>query len=625
MRRVVVARALAVAAAAGLAAGVVATPGVATPAAAAPAGAPSAVAARSATAPRAATRSTPVPRAGASPDARYWVFFRDRGPAAWIEAERARGASGVTPRALARRARAAAARAREGIAPAPPTPDAATDPATPDAAAADLLDLPPAAPYVAAVEAAGGRVRVRSRWLDAVSVAATEAAIARIRDLPFVSEVRPVAPLESDDAIPRNRRSRADLLPHAAGPDEFDYGPSATQLDMIHVPEAHAMGYDGAGVVVGILDSGFELEHDAFRFLDVRGQRDFIHHDDDTSVDPTQDRPNQANHGTAVLSLLAGYAPGKLIGPAYGAAVLLGKTERIDVEVPTEEDTWCAGIEWMEAMGADLVTTSLSYPDWYRRRDLDGRTAVVTRMANLAFERGLLVFNSIGNYGPRPETLAPPGDAPGVIAVGAVNAQRRIVGFSSRGPTADGRVKPDVCAMGTGDRIASAAGRARYSFGGGTSYSTPLVAGVAALVIEAHPDWSPETVRDAIVMSADRADRPDDDYGWGIVNARDAILYPAIEGRIADATTGEPVARATVAWEPAAPGAVDSSRAAPSDAPPRGAVRTDSTGAYVAPNLPPGRYVLRVKADGYFDGVTEPIEVPPGIDEVNVRLRYRGE
>lgn len=559
---------------------------------------------------------------GAAGGAAYWVFFRDRGPEAWIEEARARGAGAVSPRALARRARVAAERAREGLAPRA-------------AAAPDLFDLPPPEPYVAAIVRAGGRVRVRSRWLDAVSVTATEEALSRIRGLPFVSEVRPVAPLERGDAgaagAPgggafgaRHRDSRGDLLHHAAGPDEFDYGPSAAQLDMLHVPEAHAMGYDGAGVVIGVLDSGFELEHEAFRFLDVRGERDFLHHDDDTSFDPRQDRPGQSNHGTSVLSVVGGYAPGRLIGPAYGAAYLLAKTERNDAEVPTEEDTWCAGIEWAEAMGADLVTTSLSYPDWYRAYNLDGRTAVVTRMANLAFDRGLLLVNSIGNYGPGPETLAPPSDSPGVLAVGAVNAARRVVGFSSRGPTADGRVKPDVCAMGSGDRMAGAWGRTVYQFGSGTSFSAPLVAGVAALVMEAHPDWSPETVRDALTMSADRADRPDDAYGWGIVNARDAILYPRIEGRIVDARTGEPIAGAAVAWEPAAAGSVDSTRAAASDSPPRGSVRSDSTGAYVIPNLPPGSYRIRASADEYAGGETEAIEVPPGIGDVNLALRWRG-
>jgi subtilisin family serine protease len=188
-------------------------------------------------------------------------------------------------------------------------------------------------------------------------------------------------------------------------------------------------------------------------------------------------------------------------------------------------------------------------------------------------------------------------------------------------------VKPELCALGAGVRLADARGRDTYESANGTSFSAPLVAGVAALVIEAHPDWSPEAVREALLQSASRAERPDNDYGWGLVNARDAILYPLIEGTITDAHTREPLSGATVSWEPAggAGGSVDSAFAAKGDSPPRGTVRTDAAGAYVIPNLPPGTYRLRIRADGYFDGETEPLEMPPNLSDVNVALRYRGE
>ena len=219
--------------------------------------------------------------------------------------------------------------------------------------------------------------------------------------------------------------------------------------------------------------------------------------------------------------------------------------------------------------------------------------------------------------------LGAPADAPGVIAVGAVDAQGRIARFSTVGPTWDRRVKPDLSAMGVQVTHATARTRDRYGRGNGTSYAAPLAAGCAALVLQAHPDWGPETAREALQMSADRAASPDNRYGWGIVNVRDAIIYPQIEGRVTDLHTHEPLARARVAWEPAGPDGAGG--APPGDSPPRGEVRVDSTGAYVIPNLPRGAYRLRVSADGYFDGATEPIEVPPGIGDVNVELRYRGE
>ena len=521
-----------------------------------------------------------------------WVTFRDRGPDGWTDSARARSEAEafLTPRALARRAKAAAGAA--------------------------AIDIPPPAPYVAALESAGARIRVRSRWLNAVSIDAAPAAIERIRSLPFVASLTPVSTME--------RQAPATAAATAAA-EEFNFGPGGDQLDMLHVPEAHAMGYTGAGVVIGVLDTGFELGHECFARLDVRDQRDFVFNDSNTGFDASQDPQGQSSHGTATLSAMAGYAPGKLIGTAYGASYLLAKTERTNSERPIEEDYWIAGLEWVEAMGADIATTSLSYPDWYRREERDGQTAPVTRMANLAWERGLLLVNSVGNYGPGGTTLAPPADAPGVLSVGAVDRNGRVVGFSSRGPAADGRVKPELCALGSGVRLAGGWGRDAYEFASGTSFASPLVAGVAALVIEAHRDWSPEAVREALLASASRAERPDNDYGWGLVNARDAILYPLIEGTITDAHTRKPITGASVSWEPAGPGTVDSAFAAAGDSPLRGAVRTDASGAYVIPNLPPGTYRLRVKADGYFDATSEPLEMPPNLSEVNLELRYRGE
>ncbi len=483
-----------------------------------------------------------------------------------------------------------------------------------------MRDLEPNAPYVAAVEAAGARIRTTSRWLNAVSVDAEPEALATIRQLPFVLDVRPVAvvALEGTDApgvdSPGGTSSER-------GADEFWYGPAEHQLEMLGIPEAHAMGYHGEGILVCVLDSGFELEHEAFDQLEVRATRDFLFHDENVAYDPKEDIINQSNHGTQVLSILAGFAPGHIVGPAYRADFILGKTEYLPSETKAEEDAWIEGVEWAEAMGADIVTSSLSYSKWYRPQDEDGRTALITQAANLAFERGVLVFNSIGNQGPDERTLSPPSDSPDVIAVGATNWNGRLTGFSSLGPTWDGRVKPDLVAMGSGVAHVIPRSRDRYGSGAGTSYSTPLVAGCAAIVLSAHPDWGPEMVRDALVLSGDRAGSPNNRYGWGIPNVRDAIFYPFVDGRVTDGRTREAIARATVAWEPA--GAVDSLAAAPGDSPPRGSVVTDSTGAYVVPNLPPGRYRLRVSAEGYADAVSEPLDVPPSLGDVNFALERR--
>jgi subtilisin family serine protease len=539
----------------------------------------------------------------AAPSA-YWVLFRDR-PAA------SGAAAIVTPRALARRAKAARAR---GEAPS-------------GAAQARIDDRDPDTEYVRAVEEAGATLRTRSRWLNAVSVDADSAALTRIRALPFVTGVDRVAVLTLPKAAGTGGMAGADVAMSPASADAVEYGDSYRQVEMLGVPEAHAMGDHGEGVLICVLDSGFERSHEVFDRLVVRDERDFVFDDRDTGYDPGQDLLTQADHGTSVLSVLAGYAPGRLIGPAFESEFLLGKTERIGSELRSEEDHWCEAVEWAEAEGADIVSSSLSYPLWYQLAERDGRTAENSRVANLALERGLLVVNSTGNYGPSPMSLSPPSDAPGVLAVGSVDANGRLSPFSSIGPTWDQRIKPDLVALGSAARMAKARTRHDYTTANGTSFSTPLIAGCAALVLSAHPDWSPEAVWDALAMSADRASRPDPGYGWGVPNVRDAILYPRIEGHITDVSTpGEPTVGKppTVSWEPA-PGAPSDTLAAPSDSPRRGSVRADSTGAYVIPNLPSGTYRLTIEAPGYFSVQSEPLEVPPGMGDVDFSLRYRGE
>ena len=542
-----------------------------------------------------ATMGLPATASGAP----FWIFFRDRGalsrPGPARDAALQEVAKRITPRALARRAKAA----REIKA----------------ATTTDDLDLPPDPAYVAAVGARCESIRTRSSWLNAVSVEAAPESLALITSLPFVADIRPVALETLDEAAtpPAVRGAAAALLD--------DVGPSNFQTDMIRVPEVHAMGDHGEGVVVCVLDSGFELDHESLRQLEVRGQRDFVNGDDDPSYDPRTDLPTQSNHGTAVLSTIAGYAPGKLIGPAFRAEYLLGKTERIGSEMQVEEDYWCAGVEWAEAEGADILTSSLTYHNWYRWRDLDGRTAVATRAANLALTRGLLIVNAIGNEGPKEGSIGAPADAPAAVSVGAVNSAGVLAGFSSVGPTYDRRMKPDVVAPGVGVITAVARTYDRYAPLSGTSLAAPLVAGCAALVLSAHPDWGPEMVRDAIAMSASRAERPDNRYGWGLVNARDAVLYPLIEGKVTDSTTREAIVGATVRWRAEA----GAERAMERDSTgAEGTVETDSTGAYVIPNLPRGSYTITVTKPGYADAEAGPYDVPPNLGDVNVDLRYQG-
>jgi subtilisin family serine protease len=295
---------------------------------------------------------------------------------------------------------------------------------------------------------------------------------------------------------------------------------------MINVRPIHAQGLTGRGVIVAILDTGFRKSHLAFQSSRVLAERDFVMGDSDVQQNPADPKDYSDLHGTACWSLLGGYAPGQTIGPAFGADFILAKTEDVRSEKPIEEDYWVAGMEWAEALGADVLSSSLGYTGWYTFAKMDGQTAVTTRAADRAVGLGVVVVTAVGNE--RQNSwghVIAPADAFGVIAVGAVDARGALASFSSPGPTADGRIKPEVCAMGVNNYIATNSSDTKFSWGSGTSFSTPMTAGVAALLLEAHPDWTPAQVRTALMQTARSASAPGNDFGWGLINAAAAVRY----------------------------------------------------------------------------------------------------
>ena len=252
---------------------------------------------------------------------------------------------------------------------------------------------------------------------------------------------------------------------------------------------------------------------------------DFIFGDSIVADQAGQDSAGQDFHGTAVLSAMAGFRDSVLIGPAYGADLLVAKTEWVPTETPPEEDNYVAALEWADSLGVRITSSSLGYIDWYTPNDLDGHTAVTTIAVNVAVSRGILVVTAAGNEGGSEwHFVVTPADADSILAVGAVSNEGSLVGFSSRGPTADGRIKPDVCAMGA-DVFCAQADSNDYFVLSGTSLATPIVAGCAALIMEAHPDWTAQMVRTAIMNTASNHETPDNDYGWGIVNAEAAADF----------------------------------------------------------------------------------------------------
>ncbi|MEJ2049522.1 MAG: S8 family peptidase [Calditrichota bacterium] len=396
----------------------------------------------------------------------------------------------------------------------------------------DLHDVPVEKSYIKQISPLVKKIRHKSRWLNAVSVEVPKGEIESIARLPFVKKIDLV--FQKNEPIKDMVENSLAKVPQPAEIDSLNYGPSFDQCNQINVIALHNIGYDGSGVIVAMLDAGFNnLEHEALKHLDILHTWDFVN--GDSIVEDEAGQMGTGNHGTYTLSALAGFKEGQLIGPAYGASFLLAKTENTDYERHIEEDNWVAGAEWADSLGADIISSSVGYRDFdssntsYTWEDMDGNTTIVTIAADLAASRGILVVNSAGNEGSSTDdinTLVAPADGDSVLAVGAVYSSGALVSFSSMGPTADGRIKPDVVARGFGTYCANSWDTSGYAAVSGTSLSCPLVAGASALVLQANPAFSNMDIINALKNTASQAQNPNNEYGWGIINAYQAAFYP---------------------------------------------------------------------------------------------------
>jgi serine protease AprX len=436
-------------------------------------------------------------------EVKVWVFFTDKGfvDAKSFQSAIAKSSSALTLRAAKRRAKTR----KESL--------------------VDFHDLPVNQAYIDRVVDFHAKLRHRSRWLNAASFEVPVNELDRISKLSFVRSIKPVLAgkrkpikIEAPPAEPLQGRGSFDL----------NYGASYGQLQQLNIPAVHNIGYYGQGVLVCMLDTGFRKDHQAFQQAYSEGrvlaEWDFVNGDGNTQNEPG-DPSSAHNHGTMTWSALGGSASGYLYGPAYGADFIIAKTEDVSVEEPIEEDNWVAGMEWADSIGAQVISSSLAYIDWYSYSDLDGNSAVTTIAAVMAAQLGIVVCNAMANSGPGAGTLNAPADADSIVACGAVYSDGEIASFSSRGPTFDGRIKPEVCAQGVYTRCADPSGTTGYTYANGTSLSTPLIGGATAVVLSAHPDWTPMQVREALMMSGDNAASPDNDHGWGIPDILAAIQY----------------------------------------------------------------------------------------------------
>ncbi len=389
-------------------------------------------------------------------------------------------------------------------------------------------DLPVHADYIDQIADLGAKHRQSLNWFNAASFEMTESQVRLCQNLSFVKNIDRL-PAHSKRVLPEFEN--ADLkTPDTGSPKAhlLNYGPSFTQDSLINAVVCHDSGYSGSGVLVAMLDNGFRKGHQAFDSILVGGR--LVDEWDFCTDLPLVD---SASHGTGTWSAAGGYVPGKLIGPAYKASWAIYHTEDNYQEMPVEEDYWAAALQRADSIGAEVVSSSLAYRDFdssqysYSYQDLDGNTAISSLAARHAASLGIIVCNAMANSGPSLGSLAAPADADSILSVGNVDSFGIINPSSSRGPTYDGRPKPEVCAQGTNIYWASWSTVSSYThYATGTSCATPLVAGACALILEAHPDWTPLQVREALMMTASKSINPDSTtYGWGIIDTWAAMHY----------------------------------------------------------------------------------------------------
>jgi len=413
--------------------------------------------------------------------------------------------------------------------------------------------------------ALGARVRVHSRWLHAISVDAPTTALRVLAQDRNLRRIQPLGRFRLRTP-PRSGRPATEQAPPivlapTAGPgdtcgvtpgDDPVLGPSAMPYRQLHLRPLTDQGVNGSGVRIAILDAGFNTTNPAFNGITVTAQYDFVYHDSVVRNQSHDDSTfNAAFHGTAVWSLFAGDVPGRLHGIARGASYLLAKTEDVRSEARVEEDNYVAALEWADSIGVDIVSSSLAYLVFdngfsYTPSQLNGDVAVTTVAADMAAQRGILVVTAAGNEGPGSRSIWTPADGDSVLAVGAEDSLGTIAFFSSRGPTADGRIKPDFTAPGVAVCVVTDIGHLNRL--DGTSFATPLLAASAALIKQLHPTLTPIGLRTAFRNVANNRASPDTIRGWGRPDVSAVGVFPTGVAAIAPLASGGTLTTITPAF-----------------------------------------------------------------------------
>jgi subtilisin family serine protease len=380
----------------------------------------------------------------------------------------------------------------------------------------DDTDFPVSQTYIDELVATGVSPVVQSKWMKTVVVESRDSTVAeRLKAIPFVDSLKCVW----------NGTGRQDVYPCSEEDTsvftstderlENSYGYAENQLGMLNGLRLHAAGYRGKGLRIAVIDAGFMNADriEAFSSMNLLGAYNVTF--------PGRSVFCEDNHGTKVLSCIAANLPGVMIGSAPDASFLLIKSEDTRGEYPLEEDLWAAAVEYADSIGMDIISSSLGYfrfdsiADYYTRNDLNGQTAFISRVADMAAKKGMLVVSSAGNAGNNDwEKITFPADAPDVLTVGSITSDKEKSSFSSVGMTADYRIKPDVVALGTRVSVIGSAGQVEYT--NGTSFSAPTVAGLTACLWQAFPLLKNTELIKLIKESSDQYQQPDAQTGYGV-------------------------------------------------------------------------------------------------------------
>ncbi|TDB68251.1 S8 family serine peptidase [Arundinibacter roseus] len=380
-------------------------------------------------------------------------------------------------------------------------------------------DLPVNPGYTEAVRQTGAKVLFTSRWLNAALLEATDSQLTAIKALPFFKSIERDLPLATSQTAGIGRLG---AVQQKFGTQEtIDHGRMLTQLNLLGIPQIHEKGIRGKGILIAVLDAGFSRGNEVqyirhlFDNKQIIDTYDFISRESDVFDDHF--------HGLNCLSTIAANQPGTMVGAAFEADFALYRSENEYSETPYEEATWLMAAERADSVGADILSCSLGYNQFdnpiydYSYADMDGKTALVTRAAQQAARTGMLVVNAAGNSGNDPwKFITAPADADSILTVGATFSNRSYAPFSSVGPTADGRLKPDVAAMGAGTVIGNNLGLGTVSTGSGTSFATPQIAGFAALLWQAYPFLRTQELIQIIRRAGHQAANPDNLLGFGV-------------------------------------------------------------------------------------------------------------